>query len=221
MCGRFSLTLALAKLRQAFPNVEFVEELIPHYNIAPTQPIAVVPNIQPLKMEYYRWGLIPSWAKDPGIGVRLINARAETLREKPAFRSAYGSRRCLVLADGFFEWVSIEGKKTKLPIYFRMKSGTPFALAGLWEVWKANDENEIRSATIITTEANEMVGQFHERMPVILPQDKYSIWLDPERKSGDTFQGLLKPYPAEEMTCYPVSTLANSAVNDSPDVILP
>jgi putative SOS response-associated peptidase YedK len=181
----------------------------------------VIPNVQPLKLEYYRWGLIPTWAKDPKIGYKFINARAETFGKKSAYRTAYERRRCLILADGFFEWVKIDGSKMKLPIYFRAKSESPFALAGLWEIWKPNTKNEIRSATIITTEPNELVGKFHERMPVILPPEAYSTWLNPERKSAESLQVLLRQYPAKELTCYPVSTLANKVGNEGPEVIEP
>jgi putative SOS response-associated peptidase YedK len=221
MCGRYTLTLGLDTLREAFPEVKFVEEIVPRYNIAPGQPIAAVPNLQPLKMEYFRWGLVPPWTKEPKIGYKFINARAETLAEKSTYKSPYKSRRCLVLADGFFEWVNIEGSKKKLPIYFRMKSRAAFAMAGLWEIWRPNTEDEIRSATIITTEPNKLVGKFHDRMPVILRREAYSAWLVPEQKSAEALQGLLRPYPGDELICYPVSPLANKAGNEGPEVIDP
>jgi putative SOS response-associated peptidase YedK len=193
----------------------------PRYNIAPTQPVAVIPNDGKRAIDFFTWGLIPSWAKDPSIGSRLINARSETLAEKPSFRSAYRRRRCLILADGFYEWQAREGTKTKVPYYIRLESGDPFGFAGLWEQWFAPDGSEVKSCTIVTTEPNELVGKIHNRMPVILPAAAHQEWLDPGEKDPDSLQGLLKPYPALEMMAYPVATLVNSPANDWPDLIQP
>jgi putative SOS response-associated peptidase YedK len=149
----------------------------------------------------------------------MINARAETLGEKPAFKAAYKRRRCLVLTDGFYEWRKEEGK-TKTPIYAQLNSGQPFAFAGLWEMWRSA-EDTILSCTIITTEPNELMAEIHNRMPVILPREAYELWLDPAERSPDQLNGLLKPYPAKLMTAYPVSKLVNSPQNDSPELIEP
>jgi putative SOS response-associated peptidase YedK len=223
MCGRYTLTLSLEALQKAFPNVKFHIEHTPRFNIAPTQMIPVVREDAngDLRADLLKWGLIPSWSKDDSLGFRLINARAETLAEKPAFRGALKSRRCLIPADGFIEWVNIEGTKDKLPLYFLLKSKAVFAFAGLWETWKSPNSAEINSTTIITTEPNALVSQFHSRMPVILPQEEYMNWLSPEPKSPDELHSLLKPFPEAEMDCYPVSPLANSPKNDGPEIIIP
>lgn len=221
MCGRFTLTVDPGQLQEAFPFASIPDDFSPRYNIAPTQPVAVIPNDRQNRVDHYLWGLIPSWAKEKDIGNRLINARAETLAEKPAFRSAFKRRRCLVLADGFYEWQPEPGKKTKIPMYIRMKSDQPFAFAGLWEIWHASDGSEIRSCTIITTQPNLLMEQIHNRMPVILEPQDYQLWLSPEELETSTLAPLLKPYEADDMKAYPVSRLVNSPNNDQPDCILP
>jgi len=219
MCGRYTLTANLSALQETFPWLGFPPELLPRYNIAPSQPVAVVPNDGKNLVDFFVWGLIPSWAKDPAIGNHMINARAETLSQKPSFRSAFKYRRCLILTDGFFEWKR-EGK-SKTPMYIRMKSGHPFAFAGLWEIWHSPDGSEIRSCAIITTEPNTLLGEIHNRMPVILPQDAFSLWLDPAAQDSGTLSNLLKPYPAREMVAFPVSRLVNNPNSDIPEIILP
>ena len=223
MCGRYTLTLTPYELQEAFPNVNFYFEHTPRFNIAPTQMIPVVREEADgdLRADLFKWGLIPSWSKDESIGFRLINARAETLVEKPAFRGALKARRCLIPADGFFEWVNIEDSKTKLPIYFFKKTKEIIAYAGLWETWKSPKGEEINSATIITTEPNSLVARFHNRMPAILPREMYKTWLTPETKSPDELLSLLKPYREDDLDCYPVSPLVNSAKNDGPELIAP
>ena len=221
MCGRFTLALDRDGLQQAFPDFTFPAEMAPRYNIAPTQPVSVVPNNSQNTVEFFNWGLIPSWAKDPKIGNRMINARSETLAEKPSFRAAYKRRRCLVLADGFYEWQRVPGRKTKVPVHVRMASDEPFAFAGLWESWHSPDGSNILSCAIITTTPNEMLEEIHNRMPVILPPGAYQAWLDPEEKAPGALNGLLRPYPASEMKAYPVSTLVNSPKNDAPELIVP
>lgn len=223
MCGRFTLWVDLEQLARAFPWIDLppeLETLAPRYNIAPTQPVAVVPNTGDNRLDFFVWGLIPSWAKDPSIGSRMINARSETLAEKPSFRSAYKRRRCLVLADGFYEWQKGPGG-SKLPYYIRMKSGEPFAFAGLWERWSSPYGDEVLSCTIITTEPNELARQYHSRMPVILPADAYDQWLDPSEQPPEALDDLLIAYPADEMEAYPVSTVVNSTANDAPECIEP
>jgi len=221
MCGRFALTVDPADLQDAFPEFAFPGQLAPRFNIAPTQPVLVIPNDGTGKADFFVWGLIPSWAKDPSIGARMINARAETLAEKPSFRAAYRYRRCLILADGFFEWQAQVGSKVKVPHYIRLKSGRPFAFAGLWEDWHAADGSQVKSATIITTQPNELIARLHNRMPVILPPDTYARWLEPAPRQPADLQGLLAPYPAEAMSAHPVSTLVNSPANDRPECITP
>jgi putative SOS response-associated peptidase YedK len=165
-----------------------------------------------------RWGLVPSWADDPAVGNRLINARAETVASKPSFRAAFRQRRCLVPADGFYEWQKQAGKKQ--PFYIHLRGGGPFAFAGLWERWQGADE-PIESFTIVTTEANELVRSLHERMPVILPREAYKHWLDPAYAKLEELQALLRPYPAEEMAAFPVSTRVNSPRVDDAACIVP
>lgn len=221
MCGRFALTVDPADLQDAFPEFKFPAQGAPRYNIAPSQPILGVPNDGKNLVDFFVWGLIPSWAKDPSIGNRMINARAETLAEKPAFRSAYKYHRCLIFADGFFEWQARPGSKSKVPHFIRLKSGAPFAFAGLWEHWEPADGSEVRSAAIITTEPNELMASIHNRMPVILQPDTYSQWLDSAPQSPNRLQNLLVPYPAGEMEAFPVSTLVNSPGNDRAECIVP
>jgi putative SOS response-associated peptidase YedK len=223
MCGRFTLTVDPDELLKAFAGITLPAEgsLTPRYNIAPTQTVAVVPNNGRNTIEFFRWGLIPSWAKDPAIGNRMINARAETLAEKPAFRSAFKNRRCLIPADGFFEWRKEPGGKSKTPMYVRLKSGEPFAFAGLWEAWRSPDDETILSCTIITTTPNSLVEKIHDRMPVILKPDAVKRWLDPSEQEPVKLTNLLKPYPASQMTAYAVSKLVNKPQVDSPECITP
>jgi putative SOS response-associated peptidase YedK len=221
MCGRFALTVDADSLIRYFPWLMNVEKVAPRYNIAPGQPVAVISNQNAEKLDYFLWGLIPSWAKDRSIGNRLINARAETLKEKPSFRNAYRRRRCLIPADGFYEWKASDIKKGKIPYYFRLTSGKPFCFAGLWEIWQGTEGSEILSCTIITTQANETLAPFHERMPVILPREAYTTWLNKDEVNPATLDSYLVPYPAEEMIGTRVSNLVNNPSIDHPDCINP
>jgi putative SOS response-associated peptidase YedK len=221
MCGRFTLFVDPKDLMDAFPGFETPVEWTPRYNIAPSQPVAVIANNGQNKIEFFRWGLVPFWAKDLKIGNRMINARAETVAEKPSFRAAYRRRRCLVLADGFYEWRKEPGQRAKTPMYIRLKSGEPFAFAGLWETWRSPDDQTVLSCNIITTRPNSLVERIHNRMPVILEPQAYDLWLDPAEQSPEKLGVWLKPYPASQMTAYPVSRLVNSPSNDSPDCIAP
>lgn len=221
MCGRFTLTTTPEQIRAAFPWLSVPDEIQPRYNIAPTQPVAVAPNNGENELEYYQWGLIPSWAKDPGIGNQMINARAETLAEKPSFRTAFRRRRCLILTDGFYEWRAEPDQRRKTPMYIRLASGQPFAFAGLWENWNAPDGSNILSCTIITTQPNRLMEGIHNRMPVILPEQAYPLWLETGEPDIPSLQSLLTPFPAELMTAYPVSIAVNSPANDNPECILP
>jgi putative SOS response-associated peptidase YedK len=213
MCGRYTLRKPATEIAEEFDLPE-VPVLMPRFNVAPTQNVAVVrlePDQRVRGLDTLRWGLIPSWADDPSIGNRMINARAETVAEKPAFRHALKAKRCLVVADGFFEWQKIDGRKQ--PFYIKMRDDHPFAFAGLWERWTRGDE-PIESCTIITTGANELMQPIHDRMPVVIPKSAYDIWLDPTIKDPERLQPLLAPYPSDEMVAYTVSTLVNSPKND-------
>jgi len=219
MCGRYSQQQSAEVIAQAF-QVNNVPPLKPRYNIAPTQSVATI--LQSAKTRQFKmlhWGLIPSWAKDTKISSKLINARAETVAEKPSFRSAFQKRRCLILADGFYEWQQQEDKQ-KQPFYFRMSDQSPFVFAGLWEHWNEKETGEtIESCTIITTEPNELMKSVHNRMPVILEPKDYDLWLDPEVKKSELLQPLLKPYPPEEMTVFAVSKAVNKPSNDTAECI--
>jgi putative SOS response-associated peptidase YedK len=224
MCGRFTLTADINTLQQTFPWVNVPPGMAPRFNIAPSQPVAVVANDGLNKLDFFVWGLIPSWAKDPTIGSRMINARAETLAEKPSFRNAFRRRRCLILADGFFEWQKIEESGSRIrkqPMYIHLADGRPFAFAGLWENWNSPDGSNILSCTIITTEPNELMASIHNRMPVILPEESYTDWLQPGETNAASLSKLLVPFPPERMNAYPVSTVVNSPANDLPATIQP
>ena len=196
----------------------------PRFNVAPTQPIAVV-RISPdspsptRELSPLRWGLVPSWAKDPSIGNRMINARSETVAEKPAFRTAFRRRRCLIPADGFFEWQR-QGK-AKQPFFIQMKDERPFAMAGLWETWEGPDHSAIESCTILTTQPNELMKPIHDRMPVILPAHAYDEWLDPEQTDPAALQKLLVSCDARQMKTHPVSTYVNRPTNEGPECVAP
>jgi putative SOS response-associated peptidase YedK len=218
VCGRFSLTVSEEMLKQYFP-FEFPEKVLPRYNIAPSQEVlAVVSDGEKITGKMLKWGLVPYWANDPKIGFKMINARAETVDEKASFKHAFKKRRCLVLANGFYEWRK-EGNK-KIPYRFTLKSERPFAFAGLWEKWDKHGDS-MYTCTIITTKANELVKEVHERMPVILPKEWEEVWLDPAIDDTEYLKSLLRPYPAEEMKMYEVSTAVNSAKNDVEECVKP
>ena len=219
MCGRFTLSQSAEAIASLFRLAE-VPDVSPRYNIAPTQSVAAIittPDSSQRQLRQLRWGLIPSWAKDTSMGNRMINARSETVAEKPAFRSAFRQRRCLVLADGFYEWQRSQGQKQ--PFYFRVQNQPLFAFAGLWEHWQGPEEGPIDSCTILTTAANELLSQVHDRMPVILQPEDYDLWLDSTVREPERLQPLLQPYAAEAMTSYPVSSRVNSPRHDSPDCV--
>jgi putative SOS response-associated peptidase YedK len=231
MCGRFTLTQSGEAIAQLF-NLAEVPQIEPRYNIAPTQPVlAVLANPddpEERQFKYFYWGLIPSWAKDPSMGARLINARAETVAEKPAFRAAFKRRRCLIITDGFYEWQQLG--KVKQPYYFYVtQSNTdavpdgrrPFAFAGLWEHWESSEGDGIESCTILTTTSNALLRPIHERMPVILNEQDYNRWLDPNLQQSELLQPLLHPYAAEAMGSYPVNPKVNSPRYDTPECIQP
>lgn len=219
MCGRYALTADPQAIQVAFDLTTVPQDMPPRYNIAPTQPVAVITNDDPKTLTFHRWGLIPSWAKDISIASKMINARSETIDEKPAFRTPLKRRRCIIPADGFFEWHQRE--KYKAPMFIHLKDNPVFGMAGLWEIWHSPEGDEIRSCTIITTEANDFMQAYHNRMPVILSKEDYETWLTPEEMPADLLKSLLKPFASDFMTAYEVSKLVNSPSNDVPDVIRP
>ena len=220
MCGRYTLKTPIDVVAEHFGIEEYPSSLTPSYNIAPTQEVAaVVEEEDERKLEMFRWGLVPSWAKDPAIGNKMINARAETVAEKPSFRSAFKRRRCLIVADGFYEWQKA-GDGGKQPYHFRMKDSSPFAFAGLWETWDGYGE-DVRSCSIVTTDANDLMREIHHRMPVILPAENYAAWLDPAFEEKEALRDLLKPYPSDGMEAYPVSRRVNRPGNNEPSVVEP
>lgn len=216
MCGRYTLRTPAVRLTQLFDLAGDVPVLKPRFNIAPTQAAPVIRMNGRRRLVMCRWGLIPSWADDQAVGARLLNARSESVALKPAFRAAFKQRRCLVPADGFYEWQKVGSKKQ--PFYFLPLNDWPFAFAGLWESWH-KDDLAIESFTILTTEANEMVRPLHERMPVILAPEDFALWLDPQMHDAQKLQPLLRPYPADGMSSYPVSTMVNGARNEDPRCI--
>ncbi|MDH3284290.1 MAG: SOS response-associated peptidase [Acidobacteriota bacterium] len=222
MCGRFTLTSPASVLASLF-EIEPPAGLAPRYNIAPSQDVLAVRRTdeeQGREAALVRWGLIPGWAKDPSIGNRLINARSETAAEKPSFRAAMRRRRCLIPADGFYEWAALEGS-AKRPYLIRLSSGEPFALAGLWERWQPDDAEPVESCTILTTTANESLARLHGRMPVIIEPAEYDRWLLARGRDGPLPSDLLVPFPADRMTFHEVSRVVNSPRNDDPSCIEP
>lgn len=228
MCGRFTLHHAREDIEARFEAEALTDKAVaieePRYNIAPTQNVLVVTQNGARHLEFYHGGLIPSWAKDPAIGSRMINARAETLAEKPSFRTALRRRRCLLPADGFYEWQAIpagEGKKAvKIPTYLRRRDQEMFAFAGLWDEWLAPDGSPLRSCTIVTTAPNALTAPIHDRMPVILRPEDEALWLDPATEPAE-LTSLLVPYPAEWMEAYAVSRAVNAPTVDAPECIEP
>jgi len=219
MCGRFTLFDSVQVLSKEF-GVSGVPPLSPRYNIAPSRPVAAVRASAGGGREIVllRWGLIPSWSKDPAIGNRLVNARSETVREKPSFRDAFRRRRCLIPADGFYEWQRRDRRKQ--PYYVRMRDGGLFAVAGLWDRWEGG-EGPVESCTILTTTPNEVVAPIHDRMPVILPREERDRWLDPAPENAAALASLLVPFPGEGMVAWPVGPRVNVPSNDDEELIAP
>lgn len=222
MCGRFVKKSDKEQLRKRFGFDDPPQEVLlePRYNIAPSQdhPVLIVSQDKRI-LSMMKWGLVPSWSKDPKIGYKMINARAEGIEQKPSFKTPLRRKRCLIMADGFYEWYKPD-KKTKIPYYFKLKSDEPFAFAGLWDLWQSGDE-KLKTFTIITTLPNELMKPIHNRMPVILSESSESRWLDPEITDPDYILPLLKPYPTDDMECFKVSTIVNSPKNDTSDCVVP
>ncbi len=219
MCGRFVRESTIPEILKAFELVEGAWELKPSYNIAPGQDIAVIIDGGKTRLIECRWGFIPPWAKEASTGYKMINARAETVAEKPSFRGAFRKQRAVIVADGFYEWR--KEKKGKIPFYIHLKSKAPFGFAGLYNVWTSPEGQEIPTCTILTTEANDLLKPIHDRMPVILPKSGLTHWLDPALQEASALAPLLKPHPASQMVAYPVSTRVNVPKNDSPENIKP
>ncbi|MDO9085417.1 MAG: SOS response-associated peptidase [Anaerolineaceae bacterium] len=218
MCGRFTLSYKTKELQLALGLPENQLDWQPRYNIAPSQPIASILDNQTKKIEFLRWGLVPGWAKDISIGNRLINARSETIMEKPSFRNAFARRRCLILADGFFEWKQSNSKGgSSQPYYFFLDEKQPFALAGIWEIWQAPDGGELWSTAIVTCDANDIVKPVHERMPVVFDKEEMFSWLE-DRPENELIK-MMRPYPAEKMNSYMVGKAVNSPFNDVEECI--
>jgi len=215
MCGRAVIISPIEVIAEEF-NIDNPQMTVkPNYNISPSQNMLVIIKQESRKLMTCKWGFIPSWAKDPAIGHKMINARAETIASKPAFRSAYKKQRCLIVADGFYEWEKTE--KGKTPYYIHLKSGRPFGLAGIYNRWVADNGEGILTCSIITTNANELISPVHDRMPVIIPKDSIDAWLSDEANPST----MLRPYPSEAMDLYQISTRVNDPKHNSPDLLEP
>jgi putative SOS response-associated peptidase YedK len=220
MCGRFTRTGTIDDILQAFEVAEVACDLEPSDNVAPTQPIAVIAEEGGARrLVTLRWGLIPAWSKDPAIGNRLLNARAETIAQKPSFRRAFRKRRCLIVADGFFEWQTRGAGK--VPLYIRLRGGQPFGFAGLYDDWTSPEGESVGTCAIITTDANDLMRPIHSRMPVILPREHHALWLDPTVDDETRLLPLLRPYASEAMEAYEVSRLVNSPKQNARTCIEP
>ena len=219
MCGRYTLSYKAEELQLSLGITDVPQGWEARYNIAPTQPIPAIIDEKARKLELLYWGLVPSWAKDISIGSKMINARSETIMDKPSFKNSFQRRRCLVLADGFYEWKKSTTGKSSTPYYFQMKDQSIFAFAGIYDIWHAPDGGELWSGSIITTNANELVSPIHERMPVILDREMMWNWL--KDYPVNQLVGMMKPYNPEKMMAVEVSTKVNSAGYDGQDCIKP
>jgi putative SOS response-associated peptidase YedK len=219
MCGRFTLNIPADTLANIF-GISVPPDFRPRYNIAPSQRILAIRQLgEQREGVLFKWGLVPSWSKDPAIGYKLINARSETIHEKASFRQAVRSRRCLIPSSGFFEWEKHGDVKT--PLYFHLKDNSPMAFAGIWESWKSPEGESLFSCAILTTSANKLVEPIHDRMPVILHPQEFALWLDRNMTDPNQLQTFYQPYPAETMDVHEVSHDVNSPRNDTPELILP
>ena len=222
MCGRYRLSRRKQRVEEYFDTESDEPEWTPRYNIAPSQPVPVIrqnPNEPRRELSLMRWGLIPSWAKDASVAARMINARSETAGTKPAFRDPLTNRRCLIPADGFYEWVRTG--KVKQPYCFEVNDGELFAFAGIWDRWTDPNRHTVETFSILTTSPNAVTSAVHDRMPVILDPDGYDMWLDPGMRDITTASELLKPYDAQFMRSYPISTRINHVANDDEECSAP
>ena len=220
MCGRYEVHSAVELIASIFgiSPEDVVIDFKPNYNVAPTNevPVVIITDGKRRLMQC-RWGFIPAWAKEEKIGFSMINARAETIAEKPAFRDAFKKQRCVIIADGFYEWKTVG--KAKRPVYLHLKSGKPMAFAGLYSIWTSPEGKTINTCTVIVTNANELLEPVHDRMPVILNEDDQDKWLDPTTQETSSLLSLLKPYPSEALEMFDVSPKVNSVKNNSPELI--
>lgn len=222
MCGRYRLSRRKQIIEEHFETADWQDDWSPRFNIAPTQPVPVIrqhPREPIRQISLMKWGLIPHWAKDPSIATNTINAKSETAADKPTFRDPLKFRRCLIPADGFYEW-----KRTgsvKQPFCFEVKDGELFGFAGLWDGWKSAEGQWIKTFSILTTTPNVMTSAVHDRMPVILHRENYDLWLDPGMTNVQVISGMLKPYDARLMRSYPISTRVNHVANDDEDCSRP
>lgn len=219
MCGRFVMISDLSVIGEEFNIQEFSADVKPSYNIAPGREVAALVHDRVNRLVSLKWGLIPSWTKNPAVEKGIINARAETVAEKPSFRDSFKKRRCLVLANGYYEWKKVG--RNKVPYYVCPRSERPFGFAGLYDTWTSKDERTFNTCTIITTEPNELLRSLHDRMPVIIPKDRESLWLDNSVTEEKSLLSILRPYVNEDMEVREVSTLVNSPLNDLPECIRP
>lgn len=218
MCGRYTLASSGEELQEEF-DLESVPELPSRYNIAPSQDVPVITNRHPREIELFRWGLVPYWAKDVSIGYKMINARAESLGDKPAFKGAFARRRCLVVADGFYEWKKLA--RGKQPWHMRLPSKRPFAFAGLWEYWKSPEGEPLTSCTVVTRPATGAAASIHDRMPLVLPPKARSRWLSPESEDPAALTDFLRHLPPPNLEIHPVSRRVNSPEHEGPDLVEP
>jgi putative SOS response-associated peptidase YedK len=216
MCGRFTLQIPPEMLAEIFGLLE-IPVYPARYNIAPTQQIPVIRQNGQYHLEFLRWGLVPSWAKDPSIGNKMINARSETVHEKPAFRNAIKYKRCLIPSSGFYEWV--QDGDAKRPLYIHLKDEPLMVFAGIWDKWISPEGGIIESCSILTTHSNKLIETIHDRQPVILQPEEFNLWLDRDIVNPEVLAHLFHPYPADRMEMYPVSTQVNSTRNEGPDLI--
>jgi putative SOS response-associated peptidase YedK len=221
MCGRFVRKSTITIIEDEFDIYEVQWAFEPSYNIAPSQDVACVIGNGGNRLVKFRWGLVPFWAEDPSIGYKMINARAETVAQKRSFARAFKKQRCLVIADGFYEWRRLADGKRKIPMYVHLREARPFGFAGLYENWKSKDGTILQTCTIITTQPNELMIPIHNRMPVIIEPDKRKIWLDREIEDPNALMPLLAPYNASKMDAYEVSKKVNSPAYNEPDCIEP
>jgi putative SOS response-associated peptidase YedK len=219
MCGRFDLHSSIEIIARVFQIDSIIFDVKPNYNVAPSQDIAIVINDGKNRLVPCKWGFVPNWSKEIKTGYKMINARAETVATNRSFQSAFENQRCLIVADGFYHWQKLSG--TKKPFYVRLKSLKPMGLAGLYNNWTSPEGEEICTCTIIITDANELLAPIHPRMPVILPENAYGLWLDPSMHDQDRLMLLLKPFPSEEMEHYPVTSKVNSYKYNDPENIRP
>lgn len=219
MCGRYTLTADAESIQLAFNLDDVSAWEQPRYNIAPSQMVAVITNRHRKELTLLKWGLAPSWAKDPAIGSRMINARSETAAEKPSFRTAFKRRRCLIPADGYYEWTKRNGKKA--PMYIKRRDREVFAFAGLWENWKKPDGTWLGTCAILTTDANDFIRPIHHRMTVMIEPEDYDTWLSVEELTSNQWMPLMRGCDSEKLTAFEVSTQVNRPVNDNPTVIFP